>query len=107
MFATDPFSYKISTDYADDCDLGARKAAELISLIRRTGVTSHLGWAVSEMVRAGKFDGVEVGFFDEIARLIPNDNAAYLNLDCRIVGSNDDGNAWPVSDECTGPNKLT
>lgn len=53
-------------NYKKDCATG-REIAE--ALMCNQGSPSDLGWIVRSMVTAGKFDGVEVGFFHRISEL--------------------------------------
>jgi hypothetical protein len=54
-------------EYAKDCQMGRLYARELLQFMQTRGYPPFLGHVFQAMVTRGKFEGVEIGFCNEIA----------------------------------------
>lgn len=59
-----------SGDYSQDCETGRAAAREMLSHIRLTENPLIYGSVVRDMVSAGQYGGVEIGFCSEIGIFI-------------------------------------
>lgn len=65
------FSHLARTgDFIADCGLGTLFAQQFVTWMRTTNEPFRLGWLAKEMVEAGRFEGVEVGFWRAIANML-------------------------------------
>ncbi|WP_298372650.1 hypothetical protein [Azospirillum sp.] len=57
-----------SGDYAADVETGFRYAQEALAAMREHRMPVMLNWIVRDMIAAGQFGGIEVGFLEVIGQ---------------------------------------
>lgn len=60
----------VTGDYATDCATGRDMGDDLIARIQGGQLAGQLGFVVQDLVKRGRFGGVEVGFFHRVAEHI-------------------------------------
>jgi hypothetical protein len=88
-----------TADYVKDCAKGRALARDLLHDMRRTGDTHALNWALADMIRAGRFSGVEAGFCSELGLSLVQDDTCQTDVKPRIVNGHHNGHARSVGDD--------
>lgn len=99
-----------SGDWIADCEVGAAYAAIYARHVKEnSGIP--LCWIVQDMIKSGRYTGIEAGFMGEINRQLRplcggDDDAPYLRLYGRVVEAHGEVGTGLVGDEHTGQQKL-